>query len=113
MKSVRVLLLVSVAIIAASAYAQKQPRSVLRFAEVVEVYPKYMQLPCETCGGLPDLRFAGTTFKYRCDGELYENWTASQLQVGLRIQVAGCGNLVVTKDRKVVVEGRKIAEGER
>lgn len=112
MKSVRVLLLVSVAIIAASAHAQKQPRPVLRFAEVVEVQPHYVRVPCDTCGPMPDIRFTGTTFKYRCDGELYENWTASSLQVGLRVQVAGCGNLVVSKDRKAVVEGRKTVESE-
>lgn len=86
--------------------AGKVPTLTLRFAEVVEVNPRYVQVPCATCGGLPDLRFAGTTFKYRCDGELYENWTMSELQVGLRVQVAGCGNLVVTNDRKAVVEGR-------
>lgn len=86
--------------------AGKVPTLTLRFAEVVEVNPRYVQIPCATCGGLPDLRFAGTTFKYRCDGELYENWTMSELQVGLRVQVAGCGNLVVTNDRKAVVEGR-------
>lgn len=115
MKSTRTLLLVIGTAVASTSWAQPQklPKSSLRFAEVVEAKPQYVQLPCEKCGGLPDLRFIGTTFTYRCDGELYENWTASPLQVGLRVQVAGCGNLVVTKDRKAVVEGRETIDSKQ
>jgi hypothetical protein len=108
MKTVHTLLLVlsSTGGIAFAAPAEKVPTLTLRFAEVVEVNPRYVQVPCASCGGTPDLRFTGTTFKYSCDGELYENWTMSELQVGLRVQVAGCGNLVVTNDRKAIIEGR-------
>ena len=114
MKAARALLLVlsSIGGVALSTQVEEAPlRPTLRFAEVVEVHPRYVQVPCDTCGGLPDLRFVGTTFRYRCDGELYEHWTASPLQVGLLVPVAGRGNLVVTKDRKAVIEDREIVEG--
>jgi len=84
-----------------STSAAQQPR--LRFVEVIEVNPQYVEVPCDSCGPLPDLRFTGTKFKYRCDGELYENWTAGPLYAGARIQVLDCSNVVVTKDRKPVI----------
>jgi hypothetical protein len=84
-----------------STSAAQQPR--LRFVEVIEVSPQYVEVPCDRCGPLPDLRFTGTKFKYRCDGDLYENWTAGPLHAGARIQVLDCSNVVVTKDRKPVV----------
>lgn len=98
--------------LAMNALAQSASRPVLSFVEVVEVKSQYVRVPCEECAGMPDLRFTGTTFWYRCDGQLYENWTASPLQVGLEVQVVGCRHLVVTKDRKVVVKQYKSIEAE-
>ena len=82
-------------------------QSRFQFVEVLEVTPQYVRVPCDTCGPVPDLRFEGTKFKYQCGGDLYENWTASTLQVGLRIQVVDCSKVVVTKDRKPIIERSK------
>jgi hypothetical protein len=90
--------------IAAASSAAEPPR--FQFVEVLEVSPQYSQVRCDTCA-VPDLRFNGTKFKYRCNGELYENWTAATLQVGVRVQVVDCSNLVVTKDRKPIIEQSK------
>lgn len=91
--------------IAAASNAAEPAR--FQFVEVLEVSPQYSQVPCESCGTIPDLRFNGTKFRYRCDGELYENWTASTLQVGVRIQVVDCSKVVVNKDRKPIIEHSK------
>ena len=90
----------------ASASNAAEP-SRFQFVEVLEVSPQYSQVPCETCGSIPDLRFDGTKFRYRCNGELYENWTASTLQLGVRVQVVDCSKVVVTKDRKPIIERSK------
>jgi hypothetical protein len=78
-----------------------------QFVEVLEVTPQYVQVRCESCGPIPDLRFDGTKFRYRCDGQLYENWTAAALQTGRRIQVVDCSKVVVTKNRHPVFENKK------
>jgi hypothetical protein len=77
-----------------------------QFVEVIEVSPQYVQVPCDSCGPLPDLRFTGTKFKYRCNGDLYENWTAGPLHAGVHIQVIDCSNVVVTKNRKLIFRDR-------
>jgi hypothetical protein len=91
--------------IATASHAAEPSR--FQFVEVLEVSPQYSQVPCESCGSIPDLRFNGTKFRYRCNGDLYENWIPKTLQIHVRIQVIDCSKVVITKDRKPIMENSK------
>ncbi|MBA5606794.1 hypothetical protein H3H36_15665 [Duganella sp. FT3S] len=98
------LALLTLAIAAASNAAEP---SRFQFVEVLEVSPQYSQAPCEGCDTIPDLRFNGTKFRYRCNDVLYENWIPKTMQVHVRIQVVDCSKVVITKDRKPIMENEK------
>jgi len=93
--------LISLSIAAASNAAEP---SRFQFVEVLEVSPQYIQVPCASCGPIPDLRFEGTKFRYRCNDVLYENWIPKTLQAHVRIKVVDCSKVVITKDRKPIME---------
>lgn len=91
-----------------SAWCSTSESSRIQFVEVLETSPQYVQVPCDVCGPIPDIRFTGTKFQYQCNGKLYANWSAGEIHVGARIQVIDCENVVVTKDREPVVDADKI-----
>lgn len=76
----------------------------LKFVEVLEAKPKYIEQPCDIniCQGLPDLHQVGTTIVYHCNGDYYENWIPGKIHAGIFVQVANCSNLVVNHKREPV-----------
>lgn len=92
-------------LLTAASLANAAPKVRLEFVEVLQVRPKYVEVPCDPniCQGTPDLRQVGSYIYYRCDGQLYENWVRISINAGMLVQVANCKNLVVTDHGEPIV----------